>query len=118
MLKDSLIPNKTIAPSLNKIGSLNDEFYREMNTPEASARKLILFFKLSTSEYLLFKSIEIDTNINIPTSEAIKFDQYNKNKNNKIMTKIIAQCNFLKIQKLGFSIHLFVHKNWNSTDLT
>lgn len=39
-LKDSLIPNKTIA--LDEIESLNDEFYREMNTLEASARKLIL----------------------------------------------------------------------------
>ena len=40
-LKDSLVPNKTIASSPDKTDLfLNDEFYREMNKIEASASKL------------------------------------------------------------------------------
>lgn len=41
VLKDSLILNKTVAPLPDKIESLNDEFYREMNKLEALTRKLV-----------------------------------------------------------------------------
>lgn len=36
--EDSLISNKTIVPSLDKIESLNNEFYRETNTLKATRK--------------------------------------------------------------------------------
>lgn len=59
-LKDSLVPNKTIAPLPDKIESLlNDEFYREMNKIEASASKLALSSNTIDFRILIFVDIAI-----------------------------------------------------------